>query len=97
MYSMLSRKRIAPAVALGLLAVGPAEATAANATMSPWWKNCTELTKKYPHGIGKFGARDHTTGTPVTNFRRSNSLYELATMHNRGLDRDQDGIACETR
>jgi Excalibur calcium-binding domain len=53
------------------------------------------LNKRYPHGIGRFGARDHTAGTPVTNFRRSNRLYRLAMSNNRGLDRDKDGIACE--
>jgi len=37
--------------------------------------------------------RDHTSGTPVTNFRRSNRLYR----QNRGLDRDKDGIACEKK
>lgn len=38
---------------------------------------------------------DHTSGTPVTNFKRSTKLYELAMSYNRGLDRDKDGIACE--
>jgi hypothetical protein len=55
------------------------------------FRNCTALHRVYPHGVGKYGARDHTSGTPVTNFRRSNALYRL----NRGLDRDKDGIACE--
>jgi hypothetical protein len=49
------------------------------------------LTASTPHGVGRYGARDHTSGTPVTNFRRSNRLYR----QNRGLDRDKDGIACE--
>ena len=35
----------------------------------PLFKNCTN---RYPHGVGRLGARDdHTSGTPVTNFRRS--------------------------
>ena len=59
------------------------------------YKNCTNLNKKYPHGLGKVGARDHTSGTPVTNFRRSTKLYKVAMSYNRGLDRDKDGIACE--
>ena len=60
------------------------------------YKNCTNLNKKYPHGIGKLRARDHTSGTqPVTNFKRSTRLYNLAMSYNRGLDRDKDGIACE--
>ena len=59
------------------------------------YKNCTNLNKTYAHGLGKVGARDHTSGTPVTNFKRSTKLYKLAMSYNRGLDRDKDGIACE--
>ena len=51
--------------------------------------------KKYRHGVGRVGARDKTSGTPVTTFRRSNFLYKTAMRYNRGLDRDKDGIACE--
>ena len=43
----------------------------------------------------KLHARDKTRGTPVTNFRRSTRLYNIAMSYNRGLDRDRDGIACE--
>jgi hypothetical protein len=31
----------------------------------------------------------------VTTFKRSTKLYFLAMSHNRGLDRDHDGVACE--
>jgi hypothetical protein len=57
--------------------------------------NCTAMhhVYKYRHGIGRFGAHDHTTGVPVTNFYRSTRLY----LANRRLDRDKDGIACEKR
>jgi hypothetical protein len=65
------------------------------AAIPPLYKNCTNLNKKYPHGLGKVGARDKTSGTPVTNFKRSTKLYNLAMSHNRGLDRDKDGVACE--
>jgi hypothetical protein len=65
------------------------------AAIPPLYKNCTNLNKKYPHGLGKVGARDRTSGTPVTNFKRSTKLYNLAMSHNRGLDRDKDGVACE--
>jgi hypothetical protein len=54
------------------------------------------VNKTYPHSVGKVGARDHTSGTPVTNFKRSNALYTKAMLKNRGLDRDKDGIACES-
>jgi hypothetical protein len=59
------------------------------------YKNCTSLNKKYPHGLGRSSARDKTSDTPVTNFKRSTKLYDLAMSYNRGLDRDKDGIACE--
>ena len=55
------------------------------------FRNCTAMHTRYPHGVGKFGAHDKTSGVPVTNFKRSNRLYYL----NRTLDRDKDGIACE--
>jgi hypothetical protein len=59
------------------------------------WKNCTHVNKRYPHGVGKVGARDKTSGTPVTTFKRSTFLYRTAMRYNRALDRDKDGIACE--
>lgn len=41
--------------------------------------------------MGKPGARDQTSGTPVTSFKRSKALYDA----NKKSDRDKDGIACE--
>jgi len=61
----------------------------------PWWKSCVQLNKRYPHGVGRVGAHDKTRGKAVTNFKRSTSLYKLAVRHNRALDGDRDGIACE--
>ena len=55
--------------------------------------NCTAMHKVYKHGVGKRGAHDHTSGTPVTNFYRNNALYYA----NKKIDRDKDGIACEQR
>ena len=66
-------------------------------SLSGPYKNCTNLNKRFPHGVGRVNARDKTSGTPVTTFRRSNRLYRAATSYNRGLDRDKDGIACEKR
>ena len=43
--------------------------------------------------FARTGARDSTSGTPVTNFKVSKSLYNA----NGGSDRDGDGIACEKR
>ena len=68
-------------------------AQAAQETQAIKYQNCKALNKRWPHGVGRWGARDHTSGTPVTNFKRSNSLYTA----NRGSDRDGDGIACEKR
>ncbi|NYJ74192.1 excalibur calcium-binding domain-containing protein [Allobranchiibius huperziae] len=57
---------------------------------------CKNLTKKYPHGVGRKGARD--TGPhgarkkhPVTNFYVNTALYNA----NKHSDADKDGIACE--
>jgi Excalibur calcium-binding domain len=57
------------------------------------YKNCTAMNQVYPHGVGRQGARDKTSGTPVTNFKVSNRVYAA----NRASDRDKDGIACEKR
>lgn len=57
--------------------------------------NCTNLNEKWPHGVGRRHAKDQTSGTPVTTFKRSNRLYERAVRHNSDLDRDKDKIACE--
>ena len=57
------------------------------------YKNCTALNKDYPHGVGRQGARDKTSGMPVTNFTVSNTLYRS----NGSSDRDRDGVACEKR
>jgi hypothetical protein len=67
----------------------------AEAAPPPLYKNCTNLNKRYPHGVGRLGARDKTSGTPVTTFKRSTLIYRRAMSYNRGLDRDKDGIACE--
>ena len=82
------------ATAAVFAAVVPA-ATSARAAVPLRWKNCTQVHKRYPHGVGRVGAYDKTSGTPVTTFKRSNLLYRIAMHYNRGLDRDKDGIACE--
>ena len=76
----------------------------ANAAPAPKsYKNCTELNKVYPHGVGKSGARDKTSGKPVTTFRVSSTVYSYndggakRDFREYDLDRDNDGIACEKR
>ena len=78
------------AVAGSLLLGSPAEAD-----IPKIYKNCTNLQKTYPHGVGLRDAVDHTSGTPVTTFKKSNKLYNAANRANGRLDGDDDGIACE--
>jgi hypothetical protein len=89
-------------LAVGMLALTLvlAAPVAAHSPNHPPFTNCKTLNKKYPHGVGRWGARDRAMdGTvlsdPVTNFRRSNVNYAAAMNHNKGLDRDKDKIACE--
>ncbi|MCU1673887.1 MAG: calcium-binding protein [Frankiales bacterium] len=72
-------------------------ATAAAAAAPAPYTNCTSYNKKFPHGVGRSDARDKTSGTPVTTFRRHTAEYKRAMAKNSGLDRDKDGIACEKR
>jgi hypothetical protein len=58
-------------------------------------RTATTCTSYWPHGVGRKHAHDHTSGTPVTNFKRSNRIYANAMDHNPDLDRDNDKIACE--
>jgi Excalibur calcium-binding domain len=86
------------ALAFGAIAlrVGCVSFADAASTVIPLrWKNCTQVNKRYPHGVGRLRAVDKTSGEPVTNFKRSTLLYRTAMRYNRGLDRDKDGIACE--
>ena len=86
----------ASAVVLSATAV---PASAAPAPKS--YKNCTELNKVYPHGVGRPGAWDKTSakGKRVTNFRVDKNVYNLndGGFRQYDLDRDNDGIACEKR
>ena len=84
-------------IVLPLVAVALLVASSASAAIPALNKNCTALNKKYPHGVGKATAKDKTSGTPVTTFRRSNSIYRTALSHNKRLDGDKDGIACEKK
>jgi hypothetical protein len=92
---MDARLRVGATAVAGLvlmsLQVAPADAVAVS------YVNCTAYNSTYPHGVGRNHARDHTSGTPVTNFRHSTKLYNRAMRHNDDLDRDRDGIACEKR
>lgn len=86
----------APASA-GAVGINEVSSPGASTAMPAVYKNCTALNKKYPHGLGKLKARDKTSGTPVTTFKRSTRLYNIAMQWNKGLDRDKDGVACEKK
>ena len=82
---------LAASLALVCAAVVPARAASATGI----YTNCTTLHTKYKHGVGRSNAHDHTSGKPVTTFTHSTSAYNTAISHNRRLDADHDGIACE--
>jgi len=77
----------------GVIGVGKITSPRAGDVLPRKYPRCKALNRVYPHGVGRLGARDKTSGDPVTNFKRSNSLYRL----NSHLDRDNDKIACEKR
>ena len=59
-------------VASVLLAATVGAGTSDVSAVAIKYRNCTALDERYPHGVGRVGARDSTSGTPVTTFRRSN-------------------------
>jgi hypothetical protein len=89
---------VAPASS-GVSGLAKVTSPTADAAMPRLYKNCTNYNKRYPHGVGRLRARDRTRGgtPPVTTFRRSTRIYNIAMSYNRGLDRDKDGVACEKR
>lgn len=90
-------RRCAAALSAAVLAAGLLVATgpvATSAEAAPrTFKNCGELNRVYPHGVGRTGARDRTSGRPVTTFRVDTAVYNANTRR----DGDKDGIACEKR
>jgi uncharacterized membrane protein len=95
-------RRSLTAVLIAALGMGAASAPA-GAAKAKSYKNCSAMNDVYPHGVGRKGASDKTSGTPVTNFKRSNKVYsyndggENRRPGEKDLDRDNDGIACEKR
>jgi hypothetical protein len=84
------------AASIGLVLSGAAAvgtASTAQAHTTGIHDNCTNFNNKFPHGVGRRGAVDR--GGNVTNFKRSNRIYNRAERHNGDLDRDNDRIACE--
>lgn len=89
------RRLVRTVVATALVAAPLSVAVQAEAAVPAKWANCTVVNKRLPHGVGLAKARDKTSGTPVTNFRRDSALYRTAIRANARLDGDKDGIACE--
>ena len=77
--------------------------TADAAVKAKHYSSCKALQKDYPHGVGKKGAKDKTSGAKVTNFKVSTTVYGMnnaprnSSTGEYDLDRDNDGIACEKR
>jgi hypothetical protein len=93
---MIKAKLLSASIAVGLTAASLSLVTpTAEAHGGGLFDNCTNYNNRYPHGVGRRHAHDHTSGTPVTNFLRSNVKYHRAMVHNSDLDRDGDHIACE--
>ena len=90
---MTKTRRFMTATVAALALTVPAGALTGSAeALTPHkFANCTALNKVFKHGVGKPNAHDHTSGTPVTNFKKSLAWYKK----NAGSDRDKDGIACE--
>ncbi len=88
-------KRACTTVVIGLVAATGSIVAPVEAHTTGIHDNCTNFNKKFPHGVGTRKAKDKTSGTPVTSFKRSNRIYWRAENHNGDLDRDNDRIACE--
>jgi len=86
-------KRSHSIAALSLVLTGVIAPASVEAHSTGIHDNCTNFNQKYPHGVGRRGTVD--SGGNVTNFKRSNRIYNRAESHNSDLDRDNDRIACE--
>jgi hypothetical protein len=71
----LSIKSVSPLAATGAIVLGVASALAATGAIPARWKNCKAVNSRYPHGMGRFGAHDRTTGVPV----RTSSTTTVST------------------
>ena len=85
----------------GTIAAGLLIVPGVGAEASSTYTNCSQMNQgRYPHGVGKSGAVDRTSGKRVTTFKVDTTLYrKYSTSASKGglrdLDRDNDGIACE--
>ena len=94
----LAARRVGGPALVAALACLSTVLLAAPASAAVSHRNCTELQKTYPHGVGRANAVDRvTSGRPVTTWKKDTKAYDAAMRANRGLDRDRDGVACEKR
>ncbi len=63
---------------------------------SQLFENCEAFHARWANGVARPGARDSTSGTPVTSFLVSRKIYSYAMAQNSGLDGDDDGVLCES-
>ncbi|RKR19333.1 excalibur calcium-binding domain-containing protein [Arthrobacter oryzae] len=98
---MRLKKLIIASLAVSAVVLSATAVPASAAPAPKSYANCAALNKVYPHGVGRAGARDKTSGKRVTNFRVDNNVYYyndgVGPRHvgEHDLDRDNDGIACE--
>jgi len=88
---MLMRRGLTGATVAALLLATVGTTPSVGSVPTKRYRNCRALNRAYPHGVGRPGARDKTSGRPVKNFRVNRSVYT----QNTHLDRDHDGVACE--
>ncbi|MCX6468610.1 MAG: excalibur calcium-binding domain-containing protein [Corynebacteriales bacterium] len=91
MTSTRTTRVLLTAAVSGVLALGSVLGAAPASAQA--YGNCAALNADYPHGVGKPGAVDATSGTPVTTFEVDAAVYS----DNTKSDRDKDGIACEKK
>ena len=85
------------AVVLGVIASTVSMTTPVAAHDTGIHDNCTNLNKKWPHGVGTPERRRQDHRDPGHQLHRNNDAYWRAERHNCDLDRDNDRIACEKR
>lgn len=93
---MTSTKRFLASTA-GALIVLSFGATAEAASTPKTYKNCTELNKKYAHGVGKKGAHDKIKGKVTSKSVKTFKVDDAAYKANKKMDGDNDGISCEKK
>lgn len=98
-----TRRLAALTLSLAALTLPLTVSSSSAAVQAKHYSSCSALQKVYPHGVGKQGARDKSSSTPVRNFTVSTKVYGMndgprnQATGEYDLDRDNDGVACEKR